>query len=451
MAVEDKTCRPEPVHSLGLSHNADAISASWARCARIIDRDDQHRPHIATADDLVRGLTTVQPLLSLGGEELGRFCAVMCGAHYAALLATADGMIVKQCCHGDDADQFRSCGTIPGAVWTEQLEGTNAIGTCLVEQVPISVHRDQHFRREYANMSCFAAPIFDPNSQLMAILAVASANPNLSEESYSLAHALTADCAHVLDERQFRAHYRHLWTIALVQHGHEASVSLLAVDRDQRVLAANREACSIFALDLGEVGQGFDLWDLFERPRFPIDAAGGPDVCAKLECRRTSQIWQAIITPPHVGGIFHGAPDALQDTCPRRGLFHSWSTVAEAKPARGGLPPKVRGQVEQYIEDHLPELIELRALSRIAGFSVFHFAHAFKQSTGLSPHKYILERRIARASELLAQTDTPLSTIALRTGFADESHFARHFRRHTGKKPSVVRWENRSNNTATAV
>jgi hypothetical protein len=80
----------------------------------MIDRHDQHQPHITTEDDLARGLATVQPLLSLGGEELGRFCAVMRGAHYAALLATADEMIVKQCCHAEDADQFRSCGVIPG-------------------------------------------------------------------------------------------------------------------------------------------------------------------------------------------------------------------------------------------------------------------------------------------------------------------------------------------------
>ena len=79
----------------------------------------------------------------------------------------------------------------------------------------------------------------------------------------------------------------------------------------------------------------------------------------------------------------------------------------------------------------------------MAGLSVNHFARAFRQSTGLAPHAYLVQRRIERAERLLSRTDLPLSEIALAVGFADHSHFARHFRRLTGATPSVARWQQR--------
>jgi AraC-like DNA-binding protein len=79
----------------------------------------------------------------------------------------------------------------------------------------------------------------------------------------------------------------------------------------------------------------------------------------------------------------------------------------------------------------------------MAGLSVFHFARAFRQSFGMPPHSYLLRRRIERADRLLEQTELSLSEIALSTGFSDQSHFAKHFRRLTGMTPSTARWNRR--------
>jgi AraC-like DNA-binding protein len=79
----------------------------------------------------------------------------------------------------------------------------------------------------------------------------------------------------------------------------------------------------------------------------------------------------------------------------------------------------------------------------MAGLSTHHFARAFKQTVGLPPHGYVLQRRIEHAQKMLRNTDLPMSEIALSAGFSDQSHLARHFRRMTGMSPSVVRWEQR--------
>jgi AraC-like DNA-binding protein len=96
-------------------------------------------------------------------------------------------------------------------------------------------------------------------------------------------------------------------------------------------------------------------------------------------------------------------------------------------------------RVHEYVEAHLNNRIELVELSAIAGLSVFHFAREFKQSAGVTPHYYLMRRRVERAKELLASTDLSLSEIAFATGFSDQSHFTRHFRQMIGMTPGQFR------------
>jgi transcriptional regulator GlxA family with amidase domain len=72
-----------------------------------------------------------------------------------------------------------------------------------------------------------------------------------------------------------------------------------------------------------------------------------------------------------------------------------------------------------------------------------HFARQFKQSSGVTPHHYLTQKRVARAQEMLAQTDLSLSEIACAAGFSDQSHLARHFRYMLGTTPREFRWAQR--------
>lgn len=111
--------------------------------------------------------------------------------------------------------------------------------------------------------------------------------------------------------------------------------------------------------------------------------------------------------------------------------------------ARGGLAPRTLGRVREYIETHLDERISIESLAAVAGLSLFHFARAFKQSEGITPHDYLIKRRVKRVMELLAGTDLPLSEIAPAVGFSDQSHCARRFREHVGVCPRDYRWSMR--------
>lgn len=112
-------------------------------------------------------------------------------------------------------------------------------------------------------------------------------------------------------------------------------------------------------------------------------------------------------------------------------------------PVRGGLAPGALRRVREHIHQRLAERIELSDLAQIAGLSECHFARAFKQSIGMPPHRYMLQRRIEAAALMIERTDRPLSEIALDVGFSDQSHFTRMFSRLTRQTPREFRHQRR--------
>ena len=99
---------------------------------------------------------------------------------------------------------------------------------------------------------------------------------------------------------------------------------------------------------------------------------------------------------------------------------------------RGTLGKEVLGQLRDYIVSNIGEPIEVAALAKIAGRSPFHFSRVFSRSVGVSPHRYIIHLRLQRALELARAGQVGLGEIAVRTGFADQSHLWRWVRRVHG-------------------
>ena len=106
---------------------------------------------------------------------------------------------------------------------------------------------------------------------------------------------------------------------------------------------------------------------------------------------------------------------------------------------KGGLPKSRLNHVREYIEHHLDGNISLTALAEVADLSLYHFAKAFKHSTGATPHQYVLTRKIERAKELLSDPNRSVLEASARTGFVDQSHFTKIFRRFVGVTPTEFR------------
>jgi AraC family transcriptional regulator len=120
------------------------------------------------------------------------------------------------------------------------------------------------------------------------------------------------------------------------------------------------------------------------------------------------------------------------------GQHHSNRGAASLAARSGGLSPAHLKLVLDHIDAHIAEEIGLEELAALAGKSPCHFLRCFKQTTGISPHRYVTRRRVDHACGLLT-AGLPLVEIALACGFADQSHFGRVFRRERSLTPMAYR------------
>jgi AraC-like DNA-binding protein len=423
----------------------DEISSSWQRCVSEygVDPTSREAPRILTPDELRNFQEPVSQLIFDAREELDRLYSVVRQARYVVLLCDPKGIAVDHRGDRAEAEQFKQWGPWLGGVWTEELEGTNGIGTCVIDERPVTVHQSQHFRARHISLSCSGAPIFDADGRLSAVLDVSCIDPSLSEQSHALTGALTEASARAIQERSFRERFRQNWIIAIAPPDAPASAMLIAVDEDRQIIGADRNARALLTRNDLDFGSGASLWALFERQDALFRWTDHGDLAAAFTPRGTPEFWPAVVTPPAGPAARSGSDSASLHARPRFDAIGRAPLLALPARARGGLPPRVLRRVREYIEAHIAGNIELDALAAAAGLSVFHFARAFKQSTGMTPHSYVLGQRIKRAQELLASTDLPVASIALATGFSDQSHLARHFRAQVGVRPSAFRWSKR--------
>lgn len=113
--------------------------------------------------------------------------------------------------------------------------------------------------------------------------------------------------------------------------------------------------------------------------------------------------------------------------------------IETQKKTTGGLSPWRETLVKQLILDHLGDTLEVTELARACALSRSHFSRAFKCSTGVSPQDWIRQQRIARAKQLIRNTDLTLTQISLECGFCDQAHFSHIFTRSEGVTPFAWR------------
>jgi len=117
---------------------------------------------------------------------------------------------------------------------------------------------------------------------------------------------------------------------------------------------------------------------------------------------------------------------------------HAAPDPTNAQPSARTLPSALE-RVRNFVEANIEAPLSLADLAAQAGLSPYHFARAFRRSTGLPPHRYVTSRRIARAKQMLESTDLPIAEIAYSVGLASQSHLTTLFRRFVGTTPRAYR------------
>lgn len=129
----------------------------------------------------------------------------------------------------------------------------------------------------------------------------------------------------------------------------------------------------------------------------------------------------------------------LTDLLATRLLSAHTGTPASTQPALGGLAPTALRRAIEHLRSDDDADLSLAALAADADLSRFHFCRAFKQSTGLSPHAWLRQHRLAQAMTMLRDTDEPVVSIAVTLGYGSQSAFGAAFKRLTGETPSEWR------------
>ena len=107
--------------------------------------------------------------------------------------------------------------------------------------------------------------------------------------------------------------------------------------------------------------------------------------------------------------------------------------------ARGALDPGRLDRVRDFIETNLGEDLTIGALANEACLSPSHFARAFKAATGVTPHRYLTNRRLEKARSWISEGRLPLAEIAFRCGFSSQASFTKWFKRLAGATPGEYR------------
>jgi len=281
---------------------APSIADSWLRCLEQHRLDPGHAvaPSVLEHARILERSEPLQDVLEIASGEMTRLYRQLADRQ-AVLLSDARGVILS-CVTGDaDRQLFEQAGLSLGADWSEACEGTNGIGTCVVERQSLIIHRDEHFRSLHTDLTCSASPVFDPHGELLAVLDVSSVRDRVSRQGQFHTMTLVNLTAKVIETSYFLRLFEDQWLLrfqAQVEYLGLFSEGLLAFDGEGRVLAANQSALNLLGHARGELlGLSMEalfdcrLDDLFGRageqpgPGWPLRTRDGREFFAVLRGR----------------------------------------------------------------------------------------------------------------------------------------------------------------------
>lgn len=421
---------------------SDFVITSWQRgLENKLDPASAIAPTILTSSEIVDARGPLERMAAIAVQEIDRLFFSIRHGGYTVLLCNSSGVIVEHRGELKDQDQYRFWGSCLGAIWSEEVEGTNGVGTCIIERRPITIHRSQHFRSRHTALSCSSAPIFDHEDKLIAVLDAASIFPEISENSHALAGSLVVAAAAAIEERLFRDAFGEFWICAARTQWTLNTGMLFALDGDLRIVGGALGARRFLRSQNVTISSKPYFWNVFQKVANVFRSGDRVDHAIHLKTLDDQEEVVALITPPK-SGAFGSLPSVVrevQHTQPRLDQLSLFKPTQDIHRFRGGLTAQAVRRVQDYVAMQLGQPIDLKSMAAASGLSIHHFARAFKETVGVSPLEYVMIRRIERSKQLLSNSNFSLGEIALACGFADQSHFSRRFRQMTGATPGEFR------------
>lgn len=233
-----------------MSAAQSAITASWRRSLLYhgLAPDQTRNARRLTGRELKLASEKLDLLLHVSTPLIETLFKTVGHSGCCVVLTDVNGVVLRRLANEGDLADFQTSGLDTGAVWSESEQGTNGIGTCAIEQRPVSIHKDQHFQSKIIQLTCHGAPIFDAKGELIAVLDISSAKRDIDEAFNSVLSTLIVDFAARIEAEHFRASFSDAQIV--IANGYCATgTPLLAADRDDLIIGANRSARRLLNLE----------------------------------------------------------------------------------------------------------------------------------------------------------------------------------------------------------
>ncbi|MFP3518280.1 sigma-54-dependent Fis family transcriptional regulator [Pseudomonas sp. SIMBA_077] len=312
-----------------------SIVRSWQRCLEDYHLDPAQNiaPTVLEHSRILEGRERLQQVLHIAGCEMNSLHQQLSGAGHAVLLTDARGIILNCVTAPAERKVFEHAGLWLGADWSEAREGTNGIGTCVIERQALSIYQDEHFRGRHTGLTCSASPVFDPQGELLAVLDVSSARHAATRQSQFHTMALVNLSAKTIESSYFLSQYEHQWLLRFHVQAQAVglfSEGMLAFDGEGLICGVNQSGLNLLGQTRsGLLGQSIDsifdcaLDDLFARASvqasasWPLRTRDGRPLFAAL--RGQPRTVPVLVAPapepirPPLGGICMGDEALQQD------------------------------------------------------------------------------------------------------------------------------------------
>ncbi|BBR56042.1 MULTISPECIES: sigma-54-dependent Fis family transcriptional regulator [Pseudomonas] len=295
-----------------------SIARSWLRCLEDyhLDPAQAQAPVVLEHGRLLESRERLQQVLQIADTEMNSLHQQLSGAGHAVLLTDARGVILNCVTAPTERRIFERAGLWLGADWSEAREGTNGIGTCLVERQALTIHQGEHFRGRHTGLTCSASPVFDPHGELLAVLDVSSARPEVSRQSQFHTMALVNLSAKMIESCYFLRHFEHQWLLRFHLQAESVglfSEGLVAFDGDGRICAVNQSALNLLGtIRGGMLGKPVGMFfacshdELFSRATpqgstaWPLHTRDGRQVFATLRGQARASAWSVPASLPEI-------------------------------------------------------------------------------------------------------------------------------------------------------